>query len=174
MAADVQLLEESGFDASLLDHVSYAHYMIHKAATAFFVGKYRKAVKHLNRLQQDVMFKNMVHAEIEVKVFLILCHSMSRNFPEAKDQIKSLSTKLRNHNLTKRYQHVISLMKFFRIAIKRSMVKTRYSTIKLAEYRDTFIRQNTGRDQILPFISWQDDGIIRRISSRPEEWAEKW
>ncbi|MCB0396574.1 MAG: hypothetical protein KDD36_07975 [Flavobacteriales bacterium] len=166
-------LQRDGWDPELLDHITYAHYMIYMAATEYFNGKYVHAVKHLNNLQQNVMFRNMMHAEIEVKAFTILCLCMARNFAEAKDQIKSLATKLRNHNLTKRYAHVVVLMKFFRIAIKRTMVKTRYSTIKLVEYRDQFIKQNQTVDAVLPYVNWEDEYIMKRITMSTKQTVNR-
>jgi len=98
----------SGFEGDSNDIPNYVNFMIYKAASAYYIEDYENASKYLSNLLNEVSFKNHVHADMEVKLFLILTYSLQNKYDLAWNLLRSVTRKLKELNKTGSYENSIT------------------------------------------------------------------
>jgi hypothetical protein len=151
-------------DVSKEDVPNYIYFMLYKAASAFYSHKYSDVVHALNALLNAVSFKNILHAEMEVKLFLGLNYSLMNKHEQTEILIKSISRKL-NEREDCKYENVQA---FVRLLKGLMMSEAKDSDEKLRKLRDKFELENESENRILGFLKL-DDAFIGKFSRSIKE-----
>jgi tetratricopeptide (TPR) repeat protein len=138
------------------DVPGYVNYTKYMAASLFFAGKYGEAATLLNNLLNEVVFKNMTHSELEVKLFFVLCCSMQNKYDTAHTVLRSVLRKVRELENKHEYENVNAFGKMLSIQLD-SGIKDKEK--KLLEQRDRFILLNRGRAQMLTYLDLGDEFV---------------
>ena len=93
------------YEPEMNDIPNYVNYVIYQAASAYYSKDYKTASKHLSGLLNDVSFKNHLHADIEVKLFLILNYSLENKYDLAWNLLRSVTRKLKEVNKSGEYDN---------------------------------------------------------------------
>ncbi|HEV7231280.1 MAG TPA: hypothetical protein VGO45_08130 [Bacteroidia bacterium] len=141
------------------DTAGYVYWKMFKACAYFYSQKYSEAAKCLNDALNDVSFKNMLFAEVEVKLFLALNYSMVNKYEQAEILIKSISRKL-NEKEEENCENVQSFIRMLKLQMSSG---TKGVEDKIKKLRDKFLQQNEGRNKILSFLK-MDDAFIAELS----------
>ncbi|MFI5150455.1 MAG: hypothetical protein ACHQRM_12030 [Bacteroidia bacterium] len=141
------------------DVTNFIFLNLHKACAAYYGRQYANAVKHLNEIVNSVSLKNMLHTEVEIKLFLALNHSMMNKYEQAEILIKSLSRKL-NERADNDYENAQSFIRMLKIQMTSEVKEVED---KIRKLRDKFVAHNEGPNTILGFLK-VDDAFIADLS----------
>jgi tetratricopeptide (TPR) repeat protein len=133
--------------------INYTKYM---AVSLCYVGKYAEAGTLLNNLLNEVVFKNMAHSELEIKLLFVLCCSMQNKYDTAHTVLRSVLRKVRELENKHEYENVLIFGKMLGIQLE-SGIKDKEK--KLMECRDRFILLNRGSAQMLTYLDLSDSFI---------------
>lgn len=139
------------------DHLNFSKYT---AAGAFYSGNYGEAASLMNDVLNTMVFKNIAHSEVEVKLFLSLCFSMQDKYENAYNVLKSVSRKIREMENRDQYEHALVFVKMLSLQMD-SESKGREE--KLLSLRDKFQLLNQGATRMLEFLDLSDD-FIKKLS----------
>jgi len=145
-------------DAS--DVPNYINLNLYKAACAFYSGKYNDAVKVLNEVLNTVSFKNIFHAETEVKLFLALACSMLNKYEQAEVLLRSVSRKITDTIEDGCYENALTFIRMLKLQMSSEVKNVEE---KLRSLRDKFFQQNNGHERMLTFLKL-DDAFIRELA----------
>jgi hypothetical protein len=141
------------------DAAGYVYWKMFKACAFYYSNKYSEAAKCLNEALNDVGFKNMLFAEVEVKLFLALNYSMLNKYELVETLIKSISRKM-NDREGENYENVHSFIRILKLQIGTTPKELED---KIKKLRDKFVIQNEGRNKVLSFLK-MDDAFIAELS----------
>ena len=130
------------------DTVNYINFFIFSATCCFYNNKYEEASEHLNNLRNNVIFKNIPHAEVEVKLFMALIYLLMQEHELCNSLLKSVGRKVLTHQHYE-YENA-KIFKKILLIISGSGYKGNEEKIKrlLLEYN----AYNKGKYAILPYI----------------------
>jgi len=154
--------EENGLLANLVNEEnvpSFIFFMLYRASSSFYINKYTDAIAILNEMLNKVSFKNLLHTEMEAKLFLALNYSMVNKYEQAEILIKSISRKM-NERSGEEYDNVQAFIRILKLQMS-SEVKGMED--KMKKLRDKFNQVNEGRNKILGFLK-TDDAFITELS----------
>lgn len=83
MEADLYAENESIFldyEVDMLDIPKHIIYVVYRALSSYYVGKYDEAAKLINGLLNDVSLKKYPYAQLEIKTLLALQYTLLRDF----------------------------------------------------------------------------------------------
>lgn len=140
------------------DAVNYIHYMIYRAASAYYAGGYAEAAGVMVRLMNEVSFRNFQNAELETKTFITLCYLLQGDDQLSRTHLRSVSRKLIELR-DPRYEHLKDLLKALSAVSNQS---TRLSLDKVKMAFQIFSNRNVGEGRLLRFISL-DDTLARAL-----------
>jgi hypothetical protein len=141
------------FTPDVEDIPGYVNYTRYKAASLLYAGKYGEAGSALNNLLNAVVFKNMAHSELEVKLFFVLCCCMQNKYDTAHTVLRSVLRKVRELENKHEYENVNVFGKMLGFQLE-SGVKDKER--KMLEQRDRFLLLNRGRTQMLTYLDLSD------------------
>jgi hypothetical protein len=141
------------------DAPNYVYYMVYQASSFYYAQKYSESVRVLNELIKDISFKNMMHVEVEVKLFLALCYSMQNKYDQAEILIKSISRKLNDRE----EEDYGNAQAFIRMLKMQMSLDVKEVEDKVMKQRDKFLLLNTGRTKLLSFLK-MDDAFVTELS----------
>ena len=127
---------------------------------AFYEENYNESVSILNRLLNEISFKNFAHAEVEVKLLLALSYSMVNKYDPAFSLLRSVSRKLRELSDTQDLENAVTFAKMLSMQMETS---SKSSEDKLLKLRDKFELLNQGNSRMLSFLKL-DDAFIKILS----------
>ncbi len=147
----------SGFETE--DLPNYVFLAMYKASSFFYAFDYQKAISTLNELQSSIGFKNILHTELEVKLFLALNYSMMNQYEQADIIIKSVSRKLAERG-EEDYESAQIFVKILKLQMSSELKDIEH---KISALYDQFIDQNKGKNKILRFLKF-DKPFISELS----------
>ncbi|HEY6159930.1 MAG TPA: hypothetical protein VI112_01870 [Bacteroidia bacterium] len=136
------------------DVPAYLNYVRYTAASLFYAGKYAEAAAQLNNVLNEIVFKNMAHAEIEIKLFFVLCCSMQNKYDTAHTVLKNVARKIRELENKHEYENANALIKMLSLQMDSG---TGNKEKKMAEFRDKFLLLNRGRSNMLCYLDLSDN-----------------
>jgi hypothetical protein len=141
------------------DNVSeYIIYKQYKALLYFYKGKITEATQTLNKLINDVSFKDILHAEIEVKLFQIFLFLLVEKSDQAEITLRSISRKISDEDDEIRHHSALLFIKLFKTVLAN---KTTGKQAKLSEIWKLITVTNTGPDTILPNLHLSAEDLLR-------------
>lgn len=149
----------SKFKPEISDTANFIYFNLYLAASSFSLRKYHDSSNILNNLLNEVSFKNLVHAELEVKILLSLSYSMQNKYEQASSILRSASRKVDDGN-SERYPNAEILIKMIKLQMKGGSDRVEQ---KLMELRKTLLALNKGDYPLLAFINF-DDNFIKALS----------
>jgi hypothetical protein len=158
------LLEESHtdlaeFEPDVNDIPNYVNYVIYKAGSAYYNEDYGDASMHLSGLLNDVSFKNHVHADIEVKLFLILTYSLQNKYDLAWNLLRSVTRKLKELNKSGGYENSIA----FANMLKAQDQQSGGLNEKISKQVNNFKLLNECPNKMLSYLKL-DEAFIKLLS----------
>lgn len=134
------------FEPDPNDAFSCVNYYMYSAACNFHNGKFAEASSTLNKLVNDISFKDFPFAEARVKLFLTLNLLLASKSDQAEIILRSISRKLASDELSGRFPAAECFAKFLKIALNdNSSTKMK----KLEAALQSFNQLNTGKTAIL-------------------------
>ena len=118
------------------DIFSYVNYFMHTAACLFHANKFSEAASVLNKMLNEISFKDLSFAEAHVKLFLALNFLLASKTDQAEILIRSVSRKLSSDEFSGRFPAAEYFAKFLKIALndnsasKLNKVEAAYNTFK--------------------------------------------
>lgn len=141
------------FEANPDDTFTYVYCLVAEAAHEFYETKYAEAATLLNRVLNDISFKNFPFAECEVKLFLSLALLLAGKTEQAEITIRSITRKLAGEDLANRFAPAHAFGRFLKTALNDTSSQKRS---KVEQAWTTFQRDNIGPDALLKFIRLDD------------------
>ena len=142
------------------DVPNYINLNIYKAACAYYSKKYSEAAKILYEILQGVNFRNVFHAETEVKLFLALCFSMCNKYDQTESTLRSVSRKIADNLEEGSYENASTFVKMLKLQMTSEIKNMEEKFIK---HRNEFLKQNIGTERMLGFIKL-DDVFLKEFS----------
>jgi tetratricopeptide (TPR) repeat protein len=133
----------------------YIIYKQYKALVYFYKNRISEATQTLNRLVNEVSFKDILHSEIEVKLFLVLLFLLAEKSDQAEITLRSISRKITEEDEI-RYHAATLYIKMFKAVLAN---KTAGKLVKLTEIQKLISVSNNGPDSILPYLHLSADHL---------------
>jgi hypothetical protein len=149
-----ELIYEPGPD-NVTEHIIFRQY---KAFVYFYKGKIAEATQTLNKLINDVSFKDILHAEIEVKIFQIFLFLLSEKSDQAEITLRSISRKIADEDDEIRHHAALLYVKLFKTVLAN---KTTGKLAKITETWKLISATNTGPDSILPNLHLNSEHLLK-------------
>ncbi|MBL4753929.1 MAG: hypothetical protein JKY52_10105 [Flavobacteriales bacterium] len=143
------------------DIPNYVNYVIFRAASAYYNKDYKTASKHLSALLNDVSFKNHLHADVEIKLFLILNYSLENKYDLAWNLLRSVTRKLKEVNKIGEYENGVA----FTNMLKAQNNQPGGLNKKISKQASNFKLLNQCPNKMLSYIKLDDTFI--ELLSRP-------
>jgi hypothetical protein len=147
------------FEGDANDIPNYSNCIIYKATAAYYNQDYEDASKYLSDLLNEVSFKNHVHADIEVKLFLILTYSLQNKYDLAWNLLRSVTRKLKELNKDGGYENSIA----FANMLKAQDNQSGGLNEKIAKQASNFKLLNECPNKLLSYIRL-DEAFIELLS----------
>ncbi len=159
-----ELIKE--YDADPENEANFINYFKYLAVSAFYSKKYVDAIDYLNTIVTRLSIRNYIHADIEIKLLLVICNSLIEKYSVAAVSLKSVIRKTSEMEGNE-YEHVKILCKL----LKMQSYSTMQPFDKMLEMRDAFLHLNKGNYRVLEWIDFSDD-LILSLGKPPgaEEW----
>jgi tetratricopeptide (TPR) repeat protein len=139
---------------SVVNFINYSKYL---AVSAIYSQEYQEAINHLNHLISQISFRNYIHADIEIKLLLVMCNSMVNRYDIADTTLKSAIRKI-NETENDQYENAKHLSKL--LQMQTSSVAQLPGTLdKMLELRNKFLSLNNGKSRMLEWLNLSDDFI---------------
>ncbi len=146
-------------EVSKEDVPNFVYFNLYKACAAYYAKNYAEAVKTLSEVINSISLKNMLHTEVELKLFLALNHSMMNKYEQAEILIKSLSRKL-NEREENDYENAHAFIRMLKIQMTSEVKEVED---KIRKLRDKFTIANEGPQRIMSFLKL-DDSFVSELS----------
>lgn len=132
-------------------------YKIYQAAVFFYKGKIPAASQTLSKLINDVSFKDILHSEIEAKLFLTFLLLLSEKPDQAEITLRSISRKITDEDNEIKYYAALLYVKLLKTALS---TKTPGKLEKLKEIYQLLKATNNGSNMILPYLNITNEQLI--------------
>lgn len=136
----------------------YIIYKLYKAALLFYKNKIQEASQTLNNLINEVSFKDILHSEIEAKLFLTLLFLLAEKHDQAEITLRSISRKIADEDNEIKYFAALLYVKFFKTVLSN---KAPGKLEKLKEIHQLLNATNTGPNRILSYLNISNEQIVR-------------
>jgi tetratricopeptide (TPR) repeat protein len=150
--------EEMIYEPGPEDITEYIIFKQYKAFLYFYKGKIAEAVQTLNKLINEVSFKDILHAEIEVKLFQVFLLLMAEKSDQAEITLRSISRKISDEDDEIKYHAALLYIKLFKTVLAN---KANGKQLKLTEIWKLISVTNTGPDSILPNLHLSAEHLLR-------------
>jgi len=154
---------EKEYEVTPEDIVHFVNYSKYLAASAIYSQEYQEAVNYLNKLVNVVSLRNYFHADIEIKLLLVICNSLINKYEVADLNLKSVQRKI-SETEGDQYENVKILSKMLQLQTSSS-AQSAGTIDRMLELRDHFLNSNTGSSKILEWFDFSDDFI--RLLGKP-------
>ncbi|MBI2968975.1 MAG: hypothetical protein HYY40_14330 [Bacteroidetes bacterium] len=166
LGTEVRLYEENNqmfknFEIDKKDVPNVINYCVYLSLSAFYAREYKTAIKILQGLINDVSFKNFIHAEIEVKLLLVLSNLMGGEYDLAWNVLKNITRKIYEVNKTGEYDNALTFSSLLRVSISGQKSKTIKES--LVKHKKRFELANSGTKRMLTWLK-MDDAFIDALA----------
>ncbi len=151
-----QLIKEEDFanhSPNIEDFNSFVIFNYYKAAAEYYAGNHLVAIRILNKLINEISFKNSPFAEMEIKSFLALLSIIADRLDQAEIIIRSVSRKIADENNEITYSIPLSFLKLLKTAIS---TKSANKLEKIKEQYQLFESTNNGQFAFLRSIKMDE------------------
>jgi hypothetical protein len=132
------------------------NYHLYLAAYSFHNNKFAEAAATLNKLLNEISFKDIPFAEARVKLFLTLNLLLAEKSDQAEITLRSISRKLASDELSGRFPAAEYFAKFLKIAQNdNSSTKLK----KLENAFNAFMQVNKGKSAILYIVRIKEEHL---------------
>lgn len=142
------------------DLANYVNSNMYLAYTSYYAKKYEDSVTHLNEIWNNVSFKTIPHAELEVKMFLALNYCILNEYELASSLLKSVGRKVLTHQHYD-YQNAKQFKKLLQLCLGSPPQE---KNMKIKKLTEAFKACNYGKYAILPLLKL-DDSFVERLKS---------
>lgn len=142
------------------DISSFVFFYCYKASAEFYAEKYPAALQTLNKLINEVSFKNMPFPELEVKSFLAVINIICGRHDQAEINIRSISRKIADEENEVKYHSAIVFLKLIKTA---ASIKTSAKLEKMIELNNLFKSVNNGKYTFLKQLKL-DEKTLRLLA----------
>jgi hypothetical protein len=149
--------EISIHEPNIHDTSSYTIYHFYKASAEFYAEKYSAAIQTLNKLINEISYKNQPFAEIEIKSFLTLLNIICERHDQAEIIIRSISRKIINEDNPVKYHNANKFLKLLKTSVSP---KDNEKKEKIFELNASFESSNTGKYAFLKAIKLDEKNIL--------------
>lgn len=136
----------------------YIIYKLYKASLLFYKNKIQEAAQTLNKLINDVSFKDIIHSEIETKLFLTFLFLLAEKHDQAEITLRSISRKIADEDNEIKYFAASLYIKLFKTTLSN---KAPGKLEKLKEIHQLLKATNTGPNKILSYLNISDEQLTR-------------
>jgi hypothetical protein len=150
--------EELIYEPSAENVTEYIIYKKYKAFLFFYKGKINEATQTLNKLINDVSFKDILHSEIEVKLFQVFLFLLSEKSDQAEITLRSISRKITDEDDEIKYHSALLFIKMFKSILAN---KVNGKQEKLNEIWKLITATNTGPHNILPELHISQEQLTK-------------
>jgi hypothetical protein len=150
--------EEFIYEPEQENVTEYIIYKLYKAAVFFYKNKIQEASQILNKLINEVSFKDILHSEIETKLFLTFLLLLSEKHDQAEITLRSISRKIADEDEDVKYYAASLFVKLLKTALAS---KTPGKLEKLKEIQQLLKAVNTGPNMILSYLNINSDQLLR-------------
>ncbi len=113
---DENLVIFQDFELDKMDAPNYITYVMYRAISSYYAGKYEEASKWINSLLNDVNIKKYPYAHVEIKIMLAIQYCMLNDFELFNQLINSIQRQIRLLDKTK-CEHIVFYTKLLKTAI---------------------------------------------------------
>lgn len=124
------------------DITSYIIFHFSMAIAYFYGENYLAAIQTLNKLINEISFKNYSFAELEIKTLLATLNILSKRFDQADIIIRSISRKIADENDEIKYHSASTFLKLLKTSIS---IKNNEKLKKMIEINNAFESANNGK-----------------------------
>jgi hypothetical protein len=149
--------EISIHEPNIHDTSSYTIYHFYKASAEFYAEKYSAAIQTLNKLINEISYKNQPFAEIEIKSFLTLLNIICERHDQAEIIIRSISRKIINEDNPVKYHNANKFLKLLKTSVSP---KDNEKKEKIFELNASFESSNAGKYAFLKAIKLDEKNIL--------------
>jgi hypothetical protein len=140
------------------DVTEYIVYKLYTAGLLFYKNKIQEAGQTLNKLINDVSFKDILHAEIEAKLFLTLLLLLAEKQDQAEITLRSISRKIADEENEIKYFAALLYVKLFKTVLTN---KASGKLEKIKEIHQLLKATNTGPNMVLSYLNLNNDHLVR-------------
>ncbi len=138
------------------DISGFVSFYCYKASAEFYAEKYTAALQTLNKLINEVSFKNMSFPELEIKSFLAVINIICGRHDQAEINIRSISRKITEENDEVKHHSAIIFLKLIRTA---TSIKIAGKLEKMIELNHSFESINNGKYAFLRYLKLNEKSI---------------
>jgi hypothetical protein len=153
---------KSLFSPLKTDIPNYYKFVMYTAAGSFYKQKYSEAISLLNNLLNEISFKDMAHAEIEIKLTLALCYCLINKYEMIPPLVKSVSRKIKEINKQVDCENASVFVKILNLQLDSTGKKNDF---KMKQLIARFEMINQGTCKMLGFIKWEES-LLKELSKR--------
>jgi hypothetical protein len=140
------------------DTSEFIIYKLYRAAVLFYRKKIQEASQSLNKMINEVSFKDILHSEIEAKLFLTLLLLLLEKPDQAEITLRSISRKITEEDNEIKYHAALLYIKLFKTVLAN---KTPGKLEKLKEIHQLLKATNTGPSMVLSYINITSEQLVR-------------
>lgn len=152
--------EVHSFEPDVTNVNGFVYFQFYKASAEFYAKNYSAALQTLNKLINEVSFKNIPFAEMEAKSFLALVNTICDRPDQAEVNIRSVSRKIADENDDEKYE-IASL--FIKIIKTSASPKKNEKLEKMNEINHLLNNTNVGKYAFLPYIKLNEE-ILKSLA----------
>ncbi len=152
--------EVHSFEPDVNNVNGFVYFQFYKASAEFYSKNYTASLQTLNKLINEVSFKNISFSEMEAKSFLALVNTICDRHDQAEVNIRSVSRKITDENDDEKYG-AASL--FIKIIKTSASPKKNDKLEKMIEINHSLDVSNTGKYHFLPYIKLNEE-ILKSLA----------
>ena len=153
---DAQSLKDR-FIPDTADHANFITFNLYLAASAFFDKNYQECTSLLNNLLNEIGFKNYPHAEIEVKLLLVLAYLKVKKYDQSESIMRSVTRKIKEMNEEGEYENAAAFVKILKSIGSGSNPKSVAEKLKKLIFN--FNQFNKVPRPVLKFLKTDEDFV---------------
>ncbi|CAN5525865.1 hypothetical protein BH10BAC1_BH10BAC1_11860 [soil metagenome] len=144
-------------DPNTNDLCGFIFFHCYKASAEYYAEKHAAALQTLNDLMNEVSFKNIPYAELEIKSFMAIIHIICGKFEQAEIIIRSISRKITDEDNNQKYQNAIQFLKLMKTAVSVKKIGKREKIIKI---NNSLKSTNLGEYSFLQYLKLDEKTIL--------------
>lgn len=148
--------EVHSYEPDVTNLNAFVYFQFYKASAEFYAKNYTATLQTLNKLINEVSFKNISFSEMEAKTFLALVNTICGRHDQAEVNIRSVSRKITEENDEIKYAAASLLLKIIKTS---SSPKKNEKLEKMIETNHLLAVTNVGKYSFLPYIKLSEETL---------------
>lgn len=132
----------------------FTYFQLFKASAEYYSKNYTQALLTLNKLINEVSFKNIAFSELETKSFIALVNIICDRHDRAEINTRSVSRKITDENDEIKYGPALQFMKIIKTSANP---KSNGKLDKMVEINHSLENANKGKYAFLPYIKLSEE-----------------